>query len=279
MNTRLQVQEKAVSTDPEQSGDLNHEECRLHHILATMVNRKVIAIKADICETKSKWRIQPKLLVQKLAEKNSKNKRKLGRRRKGRCMHSCHKHHHHRHHHHHHHPDTPNRQLFHHHHHHCDGIVRQEEPVLQSEGWSQSQRAPVPYLGGHILTAALQRSTAGMSDENRHYIEVKNPKIRSKKKSRRTRFGHEDRYNDSNLMRPHAVHTLHPDDLPQRARWTIIITAGLLLITCMLLVGVTLRMAPVIDELVRNKNEELMNSLDREEYGPSENSTDDIMYR
>jgi hypothetical protein len=31
--------------------------------------------------------------------------------------------------------------------------------------------------------------------------------------------------------------------------------------------------------LVRNQNEELMNSLDREEFGPSENSTEDIMYR
>jgi len=50
----------------------------VHHILAALVNRKVISIKADICEAKLKWRIQPKLLVQKLAEKNSKNKRKLG---------------------------------------------------------------------------------------------------------------------------------------------------------------------------------------------------------
>lgn len=51
---------------------------RVHHILAALVNRKVISIKAGICETKLKWRIQPKLLVDRLAEKNSKNKRKLG---------------------------------------------------------------------------------------------------------------------------------------------------------------------------------------------------------
>lgn len=89
------------------------------------------------------------------------------------------------------------------------------------------------------------RSTAGMSEENRNYVEAQSPKTRSKKKSRRTRFGNEKQ----NAMRPQPVATLHPDDLPQRARWTIIITAGLLLITCMLLVGVTLRMAPVIDEL------------------------------
>jgi hypothetical protein len=84
-----------------------------------------------------------------------------------------------------------------------------------------------------------------MSEDNRNYIETQNPKTRIKKKSRRTRFGDEKQ----NVMRPHPVPTIHPDDLPQRARWTIIITAGLLLITCMLLVGVTLRMAPVIDEL------------------------------
>lgn len=96
-------------------------------------------------------------------------------------------------------------------------------------------------------TFVVQRSTAGMSDENhrRRYADNENPKTRSKKKSRRTRFG--DDKND--VVRPRPVPTLHPDDLPQRARWTIIITAGLLLITCMLLVGVTLRMAPVIDEL------------------------------
>lgn len=89
------------------------------------------------------------------------------------------------------------------------------------------------------------RSTAGMSEENRHFNEAQNPKARLKKKSRRTRFGEEKR----NVIQPRPVPTIHPDDLPQRARWTIIITAGLLLITCMLLVGVTLRMAPVIDEL------------------------------
>jgi hypothetical protein len=42
---------------------------------------------------------------------------------------------------------------------------------------------------------------------------------------------------------------IDPDDLPQRARWTIIATAFLLLIMCLLLVGVTLRMAPIIDDM------------------------------
>lgn len=42
---------------------------------------------------------------------------------------------------------------------------------------------------------------------------------------------------------------LDPDDLPKRARWTIAVTACLLLVMSMLLVGVTLRMAPIIDEM------------------------------
>lgn len=42
---------------------------------------------------------------------------------------------------------------------------------------------------------------------------------------------------------------IDPEDLPKRARWTIIITSGLLILTCMFLVGVTLRMAPVIDQM------------------------------
>ncbi len=45
------------------------------------------------------------------------------------------------------------------------------------------------------------------------------------------------------------LQVIDPDDLPQRARWTIIATACLLLIMCLLLVGVTLRMAPFIDDM------------------------------
>jgi hypothetical protein len=39
------------------------------------------------------------------------------------------------------------------------------------------------------------------------------------------------------------------DELPQRAKFTIVATACLLLIMCLLLVGVTLRMAPLIDDM------------------------------
>lgn len=39
------------------------------------------------------------------------------------------------------------------------------------------------------------------------------------------------------------------EDLPDRARWTIIFTAVLLLVMCLFLVGITLRMAPLIDDI------------------------------
>ncbi|XP_076295539.1 uncharacterized protein LOC143216409 [Lasioglossum baleicum] len=55
-----------------------------------------------------------------------------------------------------------------------------------------------------------------------------------------------------------------PDELPPRARWTIVATACLLLAMSLLLVGVTLRMAPIIDDMVRKENEELLNSLNRD---------------
>ncbi|XP_075165254.1 uncharacterized protein LOC142237745 [Haematobia irritans] len=47
------------------------------------------------------------------------------------------------------------------------------------------------------------------------------------------------------------VKVIDPDDLPQRARWTIIATACLLLLMCLMLVGITLRMAPIIDDMAR----------------------------
>ncbi|KAL6434050.1 hypothetical protein ACFW04_005896 [Cataglyphis niger] len=55
-----------------------------------------------------------------------------------------------------------------------------------------------------------------------------------------------------------------PEELPPRARWTIVATACLLLAMSLLLVGVTLRMAPIIDEMVRKQNEELLSSLNRD---------------
>lgn len=42
---------------------------------------------------------------------------------------------------------------------------------------------------------------------------------------------------------------LTEDELSRRAKWTIVATACILLFMCMLLVGITLRMAPIIDEM------------------------------
>ncbi|XP_046749330.1 uncharacterized protein LOC124413031 [Diprion similis] len=63
-----------------------------------------------------------------------------------------------------------------------------------------------------------------------------------------------------------------PEELPPRARWTIVATACLLLAMSLLLVGVTLRMAPIIDDMVRRENEELLSSLSQDSFVP-ENST------
>ncbi|XP_032667319.1 histone-lysine N-methyltransferase set1-like isoform X1 [Odontomachus brunneus] len=59
-----------------------------------------------------------------------------------------------------------------------------------------------------------------------------------------------------------------PEELPPRARWTIVVTACLLLAMSLFLVGVTLRMAPIIDDMVRKENEELLNSLNRDNSVP-----------
>jgi hypothetical protein len=65
-----------------------------------------------------------------------------------------------------------------------------------------------------------------------------------KRKKRRKKTDAEGR-----ARRGPGVGGLDPEDLPKRARWTIIATACLLLLMSVLLVGVTLRMAPIIDEM------------------------------
>lgn len=46
---------------------------------------------------------------------------------------------------------------------------------------------------------------------------------------------------------------LTEDELSRRAKWTIVATACILLFMCMALVGITLRMAPLIDEIGKLK--------------------------
>lgn len=51
-----------------------------------------------------------------------------------------------------------------------------------------------------------------------------------------------------------------PEELPPRARWTIVATACLLLAMSLLLVGVTLRMAPIIDDMGKWSHESTFSS-------------------
>ncbi|XP_051156018.1 histone-lysine N-methyltransferase set1-like isoform X1 [Leptopilina boulardi] len=73
-------------------------------------------------------------------------------------------------------------------------------------------------------------------------------------------------------IEPEIVIETDPDELPPRARMTIVATACLLLAMSLLLVGITLRMGPIIDEMVRKENEALMNSLNHDS-SVQENST------
>lgn len=54
-------------------------------------------------------------------------------------------------------------------------------------------------------------------------------------------------------IEPEIVIETDPDELPPRARMTIVATACLLLAMSLLLVGITLRMGPIIDEMGEKK--------------------------
>lgn len=73
---------------------------------------------------------------------------------------------------------------------------------------------------------------------------------RARRKRRRRRKKKKRRHHQAIVIPAvEKVKIVDPDDLPQRARWTIVATACLLLLMCLLLVGVTLRMAPIIDDM------------------------------
>ncbi|XP_014245396.1 uncharacterized protein LOC106664304 isoform X2 [Cimex lectularius] len=134
----------------------------------------------------------------------------------------------------------------HHHHHHCRHKGHSRKSALcKVRQWDD----------GSAMRGGEERYvTLDMDSED-------SDATRRKKKKKRRNVG-------PMLNRPPLVNKpkiVDPEDLPKRARWTIIITAGFLLLTCMLLVGITLRMAPIIDQMVHNQNEELINSLNRQE--------------
>ncbi|XP_035794145.1 uncharacterized protein LOC118467589 isoform X2 [Anopheles albimanus] len=133
---------------------------------------------------------------------------------------------------------------------------------------SPNQPSQIPYDDDFIYDVSLQ------IEPDYHGAELDSivQEHKTKKKHRHHRHHHRHCKKKKYKRRKILVHDLDdqsvkvidPDDLPQRARWTIIATACLLLIMCLLLVGITLRMAPIIDDMVRQENERLMReSLDR----------------
>ncbi|XP_066947105.1 uncharacterized protein [Macrobrachium rosenbergii] len=51
------------------------------------------------------------------------------------------------------------------------------------------------------------------------------------------------------------------DELPKKVRWSIMATGLILLLMSVILVGATLKMAPLIDEMVRKENEDILREL------------------
>lgn len=95
-------------------------------------------------------------------------------------------------------------------------------------------------------------------DENHHHHHHRRKKRRRRKKilvhdleTQRIRVSYKisflwKRFSYNKNFSPKEI---DPEDLSQKARWTIIATACLLLLMCLMLVGITLRMAPIIDEM------------------------------
>ncbi|GLV41175.1 uncharacterized protein CBL_04699 [Carabus blaptoides fortunei] len=77
-------------------------------------------------------------------------------------------------------------------------------------------------------------------------------KRRKRRKKRRKKL--QQRQISLTTTKDVKVKVIDPNDLPQRARWTIVATACLLLLMCLILVGVTLRMAPIIDDMGEQMN-------------------------
>ncbi|XP_022254713.1 uncharacterized protein LOC111088543 isoform X1 [Limulus polyphemus] len=68
------------------------------------------------------------------------------------------------------------------------------------------------------------------------------------------------------------------DDLPRKTRWLIIITGIVIILMSILLVGVSLRLAPVIDDLVRKENEDIFRFMTStiSPYGDADNQTSNV---
>nr|XP_023019077.1 uncharacterized protein LOC111507925 [Leptinotarsa decemlineata] len=90
---------------------------------------------------------------------------------------------------------------------------------------------------------------------------------RKKRRRRKRRMKKRLAMHHAHLDYPVDLHetykNLTEEEVSRRAKWTIVATAGLLLFMCLLLIGITLRMAPIIDEIVRKENEEFINALQK----------------
>ncbi|XP_049541997.1 uncharacterized protein LOC125955136 isoform X2 [Anopheles darlingi] len=115
-----------------------------------------------------------------------------------------------------------------------------------------NQPPQIPYDDDFIYDVSLQ------VDSDYHAEELDSVEHEHKKKYKRHHRHHHRHCKKKKYKRrkilvhdldDQSVKVIDPDDLPQRARWTIIATACLLLIMCLLLVGITLRMAPIIDDM------------------------------
>lgn len=105
-------------------------------------------------------------------------------------------------------------------------------------------------------------------DENEEELAAREALRRARRKRRRKRRRRLKKQLAMGIIPPEErIKVLDPDELPPRARWTIIATACLLLFMCLLLVGITLRMAPLIDDMVRMENEQLINAYKGEVAG------------
>ncbi|XP_049309490.1 uncharacterized protein LOC105221978 [Bactrocera dorsalis] len=91
------------------------------------------------------------------------------------------------------------------------------------------------------------------SDKNDDLEEIVPSSHRRHRKHRHHRHKKRRRHKKPKILvqdlETRIVKVVDPDDLSQRARCTIVVTACLLLVMCLMLVGVTLRMAPLIDDM------------------------------
>ncbi|XP_045117524.1 uncharacterized protein LOC123508108 [Portunus trituberculatus] len=63
------------------------------------------------------------------------------------------------------------------------------------------------------------------------------------------------------------------EEMPRKVRWSIMATGLILLLMSVILVGATLKMAPLIDEMVRKENEDIMRELQAASAGIHNNIT------